>query len=314
MHNDTGEKIVVCLLTYNHVDVIESTLMSILDQSIAGFEVIVSDDCSTDGTWERILKIAARDARIKPVRTPHNMGMPGNANFAAAQSDRPYIAVLHHDDLYRKDLLEKWAGVLDRHPDATFVYNPYGAYQSDFIHQHPMPGERVTGEWMLKEYLFGDWGCVVRGTAMIRRKAWEQVGGMREQFGMLADVDMWMRLAMRGPVGYVPEPVITMRHQRPSYYPDIYTAGTWSWRRQRLLYEIHATNRLDYLNLKTLVGRLRWWGFRWKLSLETTKWLAYGVVKKRPEMITTSHESATEYDLWPLRALRGVLRRAWSSS
>jgi hypothetical protein len=105
-----------------------------------------------------------------------------------------------------------------------------------------------------------------------------------------------------------------MRHQRPSYYPDIYTAGTWSWRRQRLLYEIHATNRLDYLNLKTLVGRLRWWGFRWKLSLETTKWLAYGVVKRRPEMIKTSHESATTYDLWPLRALRGVLRRAWSSS
>src|ERR1035437_3247700 len=103
---------------------------------------------------------------------------------------------------------------------------------------------------------------------MIRRAAWEQIGGMREQFGLLADIDMWMRLAMRWSVGYVPEPVITVRYQRPDYYPDIYTGRAWSWRRQRFLYEIHALNRLNYLNPKTLPGRLQWWGFRLKLSLE----------------------------------------------
>ena len=137
MSTNIGEKISVCLLTYNHVDVIESTLRTILDQTITGYEVIVSDDCSSDGTWERILALAAADARIKPVRTPHNMGMPGNANFAVAQSDRPYIALLHHDDFYRKDLLEKWAGVLDRHSDAAFVFNAYGVFESDYVYQEP---------------------------------------------------------------------------------------------------------------------------------------------------------------------------------
>lgn len=313
MRNNNGEKISVCLLTYNHVEVIKSTLRSILDQTITGYEVIVSDDCSTDGTWERILELAAADARIKPIRTTHNMGMPGNANFAVAQSDRPYIALLHHDDLYRKDLLEKWAGVLDRHSDVAFVFNPYGVFESDFIYQEPMPGERIDGDWLLKKYLFVRWGCVVRGTAMIRREAWEQVGGMREQFGLLADIDMWMRLAMRGSVGYVPEPVITVRHQRPEDYPDEYKSGLWSWRRQRFLYEIHASNRLDYLNLNTLFGRLQWWEFRLKLSFETTKWLIYAVVRNKPEMIASSHESVTQYDLCPLRALRSVLQRFFSS-
>lgn len=303
----------VCLLTYNHVEVIESTLKSILDQTITGYEVIVSDDCSNDGTWERILELAAADARIKPIRTPHNMGMPGNANFAVAQSGRHYIALLHHDDLYRKDLLEKWAGVLDRHSDAAFVFNPYGVFESDFIYQEPMPGECIDGNWLLKEYLFARWGCAVRGTAMIRREVWEQVGGMREQFGLLADIDMWMRLAMRGPVGYVPEPVITVRHQRPDYYPDIYSGSAWSWRRQRFLYEIHAANRLDYLKLNTFLGRLQWWGFRLKLSFETTKWLVYAVVRKKPEMISSSHESVTQYDLLPLRALRRILQRSFLS-
>jgi GT2 family glycosyltransferase len=170
-----------------------------------------------------------------------------------------------------------------------------------------MPCECIDGKWLLEQYLFARWGCVVRGTVMIRREAWERVGGMREQFGLLADVDLWMRLAMRWRVGYVREPVITVRQQRSSYYPDIYKGGTWSWRRQRFLYEIHTSNRLDYLNLNTLGGRLQWWGFRLKLSFETTKWLVYAVVRKKREMITSSHDSVTRYDLWPLRVLRRML-------
>lgn len=307
-----GKKISVCLLTYNHVDVIESTLKTILNQTITGYEVIVSDDCSTDGTWQRILELAAENQRIKPVRTPHNMGMPGNANFAVAQSSRSYIALLHHDDLYRKDLLAKWISVLERYSDAMFVFNPYGVFESDFIYQEPMPGECIDGQWLLTKYLFARWGCVVRGTAMIRRVAWEQIGGMREQFGLLADIDMWMRLAMLGPVGYVSEPVITVRHQRPDYYPDIYTGNSWSWRRQRFLYEIHASNRLEYLKLNTICGRLQWWGFRLKLNFETTKWLIYAVVRKKPEMIASSHAAGTQYDLWPLRLLRSILQHRFS--
>jgi glycosyltransferase involved in cell wall biosynthesis len=310
MNEKLGEKISVCLLTYNHVDVIESTLTTILDQTIDGYEVMVSDDCSTDGTWELVLELATTDVRIRPVRTAHNMGMPGNANFAVAQSDRTYIALLHHDDLYRPDLLEKWVDVLDRHPDAAFVFNPYGVYQSDFVYREAMSGECIDGHWLLTEHLFPRWGCAVRGTAMIRRSAWEKVGGMREQFGLLSDVDLWMRLAMRWPVGYVSEPVIVVRHQRPSYYPEIYTGKEWSWVRQRYLYEIHAANRLGYYDLNTVPGRLRWWGFRLRLSLETAKWLTYAIVRKKTGMLVSSKESVTQYDLWPLRLYRATLMQA----
>jgi GT2 family glycosyltransferase len=236
----------------------------------------------------------------------------GNANFAVEHSDRPYIALLHHDDIYRNDLLEKWASVLDRYSDVAFVFNPYAVYDSDFVFQEPMPGEYIDGKWLLEHYLFARWGCVVRGTAMIRREAWKRVNGMREQFNLLADVDLWMRLSSISQVGYVPESIITVRQQRPSYYPDIYTGSAWSWRRQRFLYDIHATNRLNYLNLNTLGGRLRWWGFRLKLNLETTKWLVYAVVRKKPEMITSSHESVTRYDLWPLRVFRRILTNIYA--
>lgn len=308
MATDTGKKISVCLLTYNHVDVIEATLQSILDQTITGYEVIISDDCSTDGTWEKVQEFAEKDRRIRAVKTPCNMGMPGNANFAVAQSIRPYIALLHHDDLYRNDLLEKWCAAIEQSPDIAFVFNSYGVYKSDYIYAESIPAGRINGPWFLEKYLFPRWGCAVRGTAMIRREAWEQLGGMREQFGLLADIDLWMRLSMQWAVGYVSEPVITVRHQRPEYYPDIYKNEGWSWQRKRYIYEIQASNHLAYYDLDTMMGRLNWWAFRVKLSLETTKWLIYAVVRRNVNMIRTSEDSVTPYDLPPLRLIRGMLR------
>jgi glycosyltransferase involved in cell wall biosynthesis len=278
-----GRKISICLLAYNNVGIIESTLRSILDQTITGYEVIVSDDCSSDGTWDRIAGLARQDARLRPIRTPRNMGMPGNANFAVAHSIRPYVALLHQDDLVRRDLLERWADVLDRYPDAAFVFNPYGVFESDFICEEPMPGDRIDGRWLLERYLFARWGCVVRGTTMIRR------------------------LAMRWPVGYVPEPVITVRQAWPDYYPDIYTGKSWSWQRLKYLYEIHGANRREFYGTDSLAGRWRQLRYRLRLSIETCKWLAYAVVKRNRKMLRASGDGATQYDLWPLRLLRQSL-------
>jgi GT2 family glycosyltransferase len=303
-----GSKISVCLLTYNHAGAIESTLDSILDQTIKGYEVIVSDDCSTDGTFVRILERARTDERIRPVQTPRNMGMAGNANFAVMQSRRPYIALLHHDDLYRRDLLEKWADILERYPNAGFVFNVYDDGDAEHTYGPRLGRECVDGHWFLETRLFSRWGCPVRGTALIRKSTWERVGGMREQFGLVADVDLWMRLSQVSQVGYVAEPLIRVRAMRPEYYPDIYTGKTWHWRRHALVYEIYADNRLRTLALNTPAGRMRWWAFRFKLSSETAKWLVYGLVRKRYEIIRSSAGSVTKYDLWPLRMFRSMLQ------
>lgn len=83
--SDLGNQVSVCLLTYNHAHLLESTLASIQQQTLTGYEIIVSDDCSTDGTWSLLQRLAAVDPRIRPLRTPTNLGMPGNANFAVAQ-------------------------------------------------------------------------------------------------------------------------------------------------------------------------------------------------------------------------------------
>jgi glycosyltransferase involved in cell wall biosynthesis len=313
MNSSIGENISVCLLTYNHLNVVGSTMESIMNQTISGFEIVVSDDCSNDGTWERILEIAKGEERIKPIQTPKNLGMPGNANFAAAHCSRPFIALLHHDDLYRSDLLEKWAAVLERHASAGFVFNHYDS-------QNPMDHERSSfkdecfnGRRFLEEILLSRWDSPIRGTAMLRKEHWDRVGGMREEFGLVADVDLWMRLAAIGDVGYVPERLIYVRALRPDYYPDIYTGKYWHWKRLVLLYKLYAANQLAITNLDSQMGRIKWRGFKLRLNLETLKWLAYAVVKRRYDMISSSSESTTEYDMWPLHAFRRVLQLLFRS-
>lgn len=304
-----GDKISVCLLTYNHAHVIESTVESILNQTASGYELILSDDCSTDGTWEIIQDIAQRHPQARALRTSRNMGMPGNANFAVATSTRPHIALLHHDDIYRSDLLEKWSASLDQYPQAQFVFNSYFNESDGRISSNEsFLKELNDGDKFLNDMLWAHWGCVVRGTAMIRRSAWERLGGMREEFELLADVDMWMRLSRLGPVAYVPEPLITVRARRPNYYPDIYTGKNWSWKRQVLLYRIHANNLLDYLRLDSISGRLRWWMFRLHLNAETAKWLMYAVLRNKHSIIADSSASATPFDFPPLQVMRTALK------
>lgn len=293
-----GDDISVVLLTYNHAATVSEAVRSALHQSVATHELIVSDDCSTDGTWAVLEALAAGDDRLRIVRTPRNLGMAGNANWAAAQVSRPYLALLHHDDIYREDLLSQWGAVLDRHPSVGFVFNNYAYHGSDRVDRH-LGAEVTDGRTFLNERMLGYWDSPVRGTAMIRRSCWESVGGLREAFGMLADVDLWMRLAARWDVGYVDAPLLTVRQERPADYPVDYVAP-FSWRRERLLYDIHAANVRETAPDD---GR-RWRTFRWQVSREVTKWLGYAVVRRRWAMLAEAPAGANAYELAPVRWMR----------
>lgn len=299
-------RVSACLLAYNHADLIEESVRSVLDQDEKDFELIVSDDCSRDNTWEVLQRIAASDARVRVIRTPKNLGMAGNANFAASHAKGKYIALLHHDDFYLPTLLRRWADVADRHPNVAFVSNAYGFHGSSRIDIHPF-AEVTPGHVALEKHFFRTWGFPVRGTALIRREAWERVGGMRLQFGLLADVDLWLRLAREADFGYVAEPLIVVREQKPDDYPSEYT--NFSWRRIRTQYDIFGTNCLEYYG-NTLRGRLEYARYRTSVSLNETYWLAYGVAKRRRDVLATSDEVSNRYEHRPVKALRKLLRGA----
>lgn len=308
------KKVSICLLTYNHEHVIDLVVNSILNQNHSNYDIYISDDCSTDGTWERLTAFKrSGNVEIVVLKTPKNLGMAANANFAITRIDSPYIALLHHDDICSPELIGEWSGVMDRNPSIGFVFNQYGILGTNQIFKETFSSELIEGKVFLESKLFPSWNCIVRGTAMIRKDAWDQVGGLRPEYGLLADIDLWMRLSMIADVGYVNKPLIYVHHDRPADYPDEYRSEVWSWKRWAYLYRIHADNRLLYWGKISMVAKLNQFIFRLRLSLETSKWILYAILRKRFDMIDTCAESETEYDLFFLTAFRRLAISKFSS-
>jgi glycosyltransferase involved in cell wall biosynthesis len=300
-----GNKISCCLLTFNHVHIVESTINSILQQSVKNFEFIISDDCSTDGTWEKILAIKKKFNHIKAIQTPKNLKMAGNCNFAVSHTSRPYIAILHHDDLFKKELLEEWAKKLELYPKTGFVFNSYENFHTKKI-TSLMSKDYFDGDFFLQNYLLKNFDCQVWGSAMIRKTSWIKVNGMNEKFKHLADVDLWIRLSKYFDVSYVAKPLIIIRQLRPNYYPHEYTGSVW--KNKRIIYEIHAENIKNYMKIKKVYKFFLWYRFLLKLNFENLKWIIYALIKKKKNMIYFSEDVATDYDFYIFKKIRVLSR------
>ena len=288
------------LLAYNHAHTIARAIESILAQSSPFDCVLVSDDCSTDNSVEVIERYAASDGRIRLIQPGRNLGMSANANFAVAHVETDYFAILHHDDLYMPDANGKWKAVLDGHPDIGFVYNAHydEAGKRSFIDPHP--NVRVDGNDFLARYLLPRWSSPVWGAAFVRKSAWDAVGGMKTEYGDIADVYLWMHLASRFAVGYVPEPLFQIFHDRPVDYPEEYRA--FSWRRHGSLVRIHGDLRRVLLDQKQLSRSAFLW-FRLRATALTVTWLAYAIFKRKWSMLANFKTYEAKYELFWVRFL-----------
>ena len=86
------------IATYNVAPYIEAALQSALQQTIKNIEVIVVDDASTDGTPERVGKIASTDPRVTLIRQSKNSGPSKSRNLAIEHARGEWIAILDGDD------------------------------------------------------------------------------------------------------------------------------------------------------------------------------------------------------------------------
>jgi glycosyltransferase involved in cell wall biosynthesis len=205
----------VVLVTYNRAGMLPATIESILDQTKSDFELVISDDCSSDATEDVCRKYEARDERVRYRRNTQRMLMPGNLNAALAEVRGEFVANLHDGDYYDPTLLEQWHAALQECPDAAFVFNAYRHLAADGsvreVTREELP-PCFPGRVLLEDIYFRRWrfGSPIWGTVMARRAAYDAVGPFDERFGFYADVDMWMRLAEHYSVAYVDKPLLTL--------------------------------------------------------------------------------------------------------
>ena len=110
--------------TYNSGQFVAQTIESIIAQTHTNWELIITDDCSTDNTCEIIEKYAAMDSRIKLFRQSKNLGAGAARNNSIKEAKGRYIAFCDSDDRWYPDKLEKQVSFMQK-MDCALSYTSY---------------------------------------------------------------------------------------------------------------------------------------------------------------------------------------------
>jgi glycosyltransferase involved in cell wall biosynthesis len=115
-------RVSIGLAVHNGEKFLKQTLDSIVAQTFEDFELVISDNASSDGTAEICTTYAARDSRVKYSRNSLNIGVNNNFNRAFQLSSGQYFRWSAADDLFAPTSLEVCVSVLDEHPAAVLCY------------------------------------------------------------------------------------------------------------------------------------------------------------------------------------------------
>ena len=115
-------RVSIGLPIYNAEQFLEETLRSLLSQTVPDFELIITDNASTDNTQNICQAYAARDDRIRYYRNEQNIGCDPNFNRVFSLSRGKYFKWAAFDDVCAPNFLEVCLEVLDNEPQVILCY------------------------------------------------------------------------------------------------------------------------------------------------------------------------------------------------
>jgi glycosyltransferase involved in cell wall biosynthesis len=119
----TAPRLTIGLPVYNGEKYVAESLEALLGQSFTDFELIISDNASTDSTGDICRRYEKQDSRVRYFRQPRNIGLAPNHNFVAEQARGELFKWASNDDLYARDLLERCIDALDKYPDVVLAHS-----------------------------------------------------------------------------------------------------------------------------------------------------------------------------------------------
>ena len=207
-------EISVCIPAFNHQKYIGACIDSVLHQTLAPSEVVITDDCSTDGTVDVIRTYA--DPRIRLFRNKVNSGPSVAANNNLRHARGEYICLLASDDMFHPEKLARQADYLRRHPEVGLVFSSHRAVDEDgepiedsSFASAVVETDRPREAW-LAEFFHGV-NNLSAPTVMMRREVVERVGNCDPRLLQAQDFDLWIRAALHFDIHMLPEPLVEYR-------------------------------------------------------------------------------------------------------
>ncbi len=188
------------MTSYNRADYIAEAIESVLSSTYKDFELIISDDCSTDNTLEIAKSYAAKDSRVKVFQNENNLKDYPNRNKAASYASGKYIKYLDSDDAIYPEGLAYCVYAMEQFPEAGM-----GTlfFQQEISGKEPVcwkPGKTITHHFFVK----GTLNVGPSGT-IFNRECFEAMGRFDERFGVASDNFLNIRIAAKYPVVLMPK-------------------------------------------------------------------------------------------------------------
>lgn len=193
----------VIIPAYNAEQFIADTVQSVLDQTFQDFEIIVVDDGSKDGT---VAALGAFGDRIQ-VHCQSNAGVAKARNNGVRLARGTWIAFLDADDLWLPTKLEKQlalSGVPMSYTDRLNI-----GQRGDLPDVQSTVRPMHSGDIFLPLLLEGNF--ITNTSVLIRRDLFQELGGFYTGLNGTEDWDLWIRVAERNPVGFIPEQLVKYR-------------------------------------------------------------------------------------------------------
>ena len=211
-------EITVVIPAYNSGAFLRAAIESVIAQTWSGWELVVVDDGSTDGSFEVAAEISRRDDRVK-AHQQANRGVAEarNAGLALASGEASFAMFLDHDDQLESDAMEALRGVLLRSDSASAAYGfarhvdesgrclTPGLERARGYERHalsttrpprPMSPEAPDGF----DNLVGWAPIFTPGQVLVRTRDLTRAGLFDPSTVPSDDWDLWIRLSMLGPL------------------------------------------------------------------------------------------------------------------
>lgn len=217
----------VCIPVYNGAEYIGDTLQSLTEQTYKDFEVIVSDNASTDGTDDVVRRFESKFPHFKYVRNERNLGYTANVARAFSKAGSDFVAIFHADDVYSSTILERETEVLERNPNISAVFSRAVRFGRNLARDSasPLPSglkQLVEYDNEIRAYRGGlkEFGAAlliygnffVCPSFMTRRNDYTEIGGFNDSYPTSEDLHLWIRYLKAGKkLALLDEPLVQYR-------------------------------------------------------------------------------------------------------
>jgi glycosyltransferase involved in cell wall biosynthesis len=199
---------------YNGMPYLPQAIESVLAQSFGDFELIISDNCSTDGTQAVCEAFAKQDARIVYIRNTSNIGAARNYNQLFERARGRYFRWFNSDDLASPVLHERCLALLESRPDVVLAYgktdiiDSAGRLIERYEDRLDLQQASVSERFLQFQRVVGQTNAIY---GLMRREALANTQLMGSGAYPAADTYLMGELVLQGKFAEIPEPLFSRR-------------------------------------------------------------------------------------------------------